>query len=127
MRHRYLSSSSPGIEEVLEKSYGCGTPIPPLLEGATVLDLGCGAGRDVFILSKLVGPAGHVIGVDMTREQLAVARRHLQARNVTLLEGYMEDLESLGIQNVSVDAVISNCVINLSPNKRRVFTEILKR
>lgn len=111
-------------QEVLDKSYGCGLPIPPLLDGKTILDLGCGAGRDIFILSRLVGPGGHVIGVDMTPEQLSVARRHLSAKNITLLEGYMEDLESLKIANDSIDAVISNCVINLSPDKAKVFSEI---
>ncbi len=112
--------------EILEKSYGCGSPIPLVMEGKTVLDLGCGAGRDVFILSKLAGPNGHVIGVDMTPEQLAVARRHLPTQNITLLEGTIEDLESIGIANNSVDVVVSNCVINLSPDKRRVFSEIFR-
>jgi SAM-dependent methyltransferase len=113
-------------QEILEKSYGCGTPIPFLLEGKTVLDLGCGTGRDVFLLSKLVGPKGHVIGVDMTPEQLEVARRCLPKNNVSLLEGFMEDLESLGIANNSIDVVVSNCVINLSPNKKRIFSEIFR-
>ena len=61
-------------EEIKEKFYGCGSPIPHDLGGRTVLDLGCGTGRDVFVLSKLVGPDGCVIGVDMTKEQLAVAK-----------------------------------------------------
>ena len=63
-------------EEVQSKFYGCGSPLPHALEGATVVDLGCGSGRDTFMLSKLVGPSGRVIGVDMTKEQLAVAERH---------------------------------------------------
>ncbi|MBI2337148.1 MAG: methyltransferase domain-containing protein [Deltaproteobacteria bacterium] len=121
--------------EVLEKFYGCGSPIPAVLEGKTVLDLGCGAGRDTFILSKLVGPEGKVIGVDMTEEQLAVARNHLDyhrqsfgysKNNVEFLHGYIEDLEGLGIQTNSIDVVVSNCVINLSPEKRRVFSEIFR-
>src|SRR5208337_671368 len=62
--------------EILDKFYGCGSPIPPALERATVLDLGCGTGRDVYIVSRLVGPDGFVIGVDMTDAQLDVARRH---------------------------------------------------
>src|ERR1019366_9462132 len=62
-------------EEIQSMSYGCGLPIPPALEGCTVLDLGCGTGQDVYLASRLVGPDGFVIGVDMTDEQLAVARR----------------------------------------------------
>jgi SAM-dependent methyltransferase len=121
--------------EVITKFYGCGSPIPPELTGRTVLDLGSGSGRDCFILSKLVGPAGRVIGVDMTPEQLDVARRHVGYHmekfgyakpNVEFLSGYIEDLESLGIENDSVDVVISNCVLNLSPDKERVFAEIIR-
>jgi SAM-dependent methyltransferase len=112
--------------EVQEKFYGCGSPIPAVLEGATVLDLGCGTGRDTFLLSKLAGPQGRVIGIDMTREQLEVARRNIRFPNVTFLKGYLEDLEGLGVGNHSVDAVVSNCVINLSPDKRRVFSEIFR-
>ncbi|MGI6009531.1 MAG: methyltransferase domain-containing protein [Methanomethylophilus sp.] len=118
--------------EILERSYGCGSPLPPLLRGLTVLDLGCGTGKDVYAASKLVGPEGHVIGVDMTPEQLEVARRHVASQtqrygysepNVEFLEGQIEDLRSLGIADGSVDVVISNCVINLSPDKEKVFSE----
>ena len=121
--------------DVLARSYGCGSPIPPELAGRTVLDLGSGSGRDCFILSKLVGPAGRVIGVDMTPEQLDTARRHIGYHmekfgfpqpNVEFLSGYIEDLKSLGIENDSVDVVVSNCVINLSPDKERVFAEIFR-
>ncbi|HSA59207.1 MAG TPA: methyltransferase domain-containing protein [bacterium] len=113
-------------KEILERSYGCGSPVPLVLEGKTVLDLGCGTGRDVFILSRLVGPKGQVIGVDMTREQLEVARRHLTASSIKLIEGRIEDLAVLGIANNSIDIVVSNCVINLSPDKKRVFSEIFR-
>jgi SAM-dependent methyltransferase len=121
--------------EILDKFYGCGSPLPPALEGCTVLDLGCGTGRDVYLASRLVGPDGFVIGVDMTDEQLEVARRHqaTQARrfgfttsNVEFRKGYIEDLASLGIADNSVDVVISNCVINLSPAKEKVFAEIFR-
>jgi arsenite methyltransferase len=121
--------------EILERFYGCGSPLPLALEGKTVLDLGCGTGRDCYILSQLVGPEGRVIGVDMTEEQLAVARRYqeyhrqqfaLAHSNVSFLKGYIEDLESLGLASDSVDVVVSNCVINLSPDKRRVFSEIFR-
>jgi arsenite methyltransferase len=119
--------------EVKDRFYGCGSPIPPALDGAVVLDLGCGSGRDCFVLSKLVGPQGRVIGLDMTAEQLAVARRHQvhHARafgwaNTDFREGYIEDLRGAGITDASVDVVVSNCVINLSPDKPRVFREIFR-
>lgn len=121
--------------EIVEKFYGCGSPIPVSVEDCTILDMGCGTGRDVYVCSKLVGKTGHVIGVDMTEEQLEVARRHqdLQAKrfgydqsNVTFLKGYMEDLAALDIKDSSVDVVISNCVINLSPDKERIFSEIFR-
>lgn len=121
--------------EVKERFYGCGSPIPPALEGATVLDLGSGSGRDCFMLSRLVGEKGRVIGLDMTDEQLAVARRHVgwhaekfgyQNANTDFLQGYIEDLAGAGIADCSVDLVISNCVLNLSPDKMRVFKEIFR-
>ena len=121
--------------EIIDKFYGCGSPIPPELSGRTVLDLGCGTGRDVYIVSSLVGADGTVIGVDMTEEQLAIARRHLESQtrrlgydrpNVEFRQGYIENLGELGIADESIDVVISNCVINLSPEKRRVFSEILR-
>jgi SAM-dependent methyltransferase len=120
-------------EEVKARFYGCGSPIPPALESATVLDLGCGSGRDCYVLSKLVGPKGRVIGLDMTDAQLDVARRH-QAwhagkfgwANTDFRHGYIEDLAGAGIADASVDLVVSNCVINLSPDKPRVLGEIFR-
>ncbi|GAB5519182.1 MAG: methyltransferase domain-containing protein [Rhodothermales bacterium] len=132
----YLKAILSGIEdEVMMKFYGCGAPIPLGLEGTTVLDLGCGTGRDVFVASKLVGSDGFVIGLDMTDEQLEVAHRHEAAQmtrfgfgqsNVAFKKGYIEDLGSAGIADDSVDVVISNCVINLVPDKERVFQEIYR-
>ncbi len=122
-------------DEILEKFYGCGSPLPPALEEAEVLDLGCGTGRDVYMASYLVGPRGRVVGVDMTDEQLEVARRHVDGQtarfgyaepNVLFKQGYIEDLAEVGIEDGSVDVVISNCVINLSPAKRDVFSEIAR-
>lgn len=122
-------------EEVREKFYGCGSPIPFAIEGKTVLDLGSGTGRDCFLLSKLVGPKGRVIGIDMTDEQLAVANRHndyhakkfgYREPNLQFRKGYIEDLESAGIASGSIDLVVSNCVINLSPSKESVFSEIFR-
>ena len=122
-------------DEILTRFYGCGSPLPPLLEGKTVLDLGCGTGRDVYIASKLVGESGRVIGVDMTTEQIETAKKYLeeqrerfgfQTSNVSFYQGYIEDLKSLGIEDNSIDVVISNCVINLSPAKEQVFKEIYR-
>lgn len=120
-------------DEVKARFYGCGSPIPPALDGITVLDLGCGSGRDCYVLSKLVGPRGRVIGLDMTDQQLAVARRHRDhhARafgwdNADFRQGYIEDLAGAGVADASVDLVVSNCVLNLSPDKPRVFREIFR-
>jgi len=121
--------------EVVARYYGCGTPLPPALDGCSVLDLGCGTGRDCYLLSRLVGESGRVIGVDMTEEQLAVAKEHCDwhaerygyaKSNVEFKQGYMEDLASAGIADNSIDLVVSNCVINLSPDKKQVLTEILR-
>ena len=121
--------------EILDTFYGCGSPIPPLLEGCVVLDLGCGTGRDVYVASALVGADGLVIGVDMTGEQLAVATKYADEQaarfgyarsNVSFRHGFIEDLAAAGIEDGSVDVVISNCVINLSPHKLRVFSEIFR-
>lgn len=117
-------------EEVLDKRYGCGSPLPSAIEGATVLDLGCGAGADCYMASQLVGESGHVIGVDMTDEQLDVARRNIEPHmknfgyaesNVEFRKGFIEEIPA---EDNSVDVVISNCVINLSDNKQKVFDEI---
>jgi len=122
-------------DEILTRVYGCGSPIPPSIEGRVVLDLGCGAGRDVYIASHLVGPEGYVIGIDMTREQIDVARRHLDKQmkrfgyrkpNVEFRQGNIEDLKKAGIADNSVDVVISNCVINLALSKEKVFSEIFR-
>ena len=122
-------------DEILDRFYGCGSPLPPLLEGMTVLDLGCGTGRDVYIASKLVGESGQVIGVDMTTEQIETAVKYqdeqrtrfgYKASNVRFYQGYIEDLKSIGIDDDSVDVVISNCVINLSPAKEQVFNEVYR-
>lgn len=121
--------------EVTERFYGCGSPLPPALEGKTVLDLGCGTGRDVYLLSRLVGESGRVIGIDMTPEQLLVANRHrawhaerygYAQSNVKFVEGYIEQLAACGIHDASIDVVVSNCVLNLSPEKVKVFAEILR-
>lgn len=119
-------------DEVLDRRYGCGSPIPALLEGQTVVDLGSGAGADCFIASQLVGPAGRVIGVDMTDEQLEIARSNIEPHmerfgydepNVEFVKG---DIEDLPLEDGIADVVISNCVINLCEDKRAVFDEIAR-
>jgi arsenite methyltransferase len=114
--------------EVLSRYYGCGLVCPPLLQGCRVLDLGCGSGRDVYALAQLVGPTGEVIGVDMTDEQLAVAEQHRAFHadafgyaNVRFLQGYIERLDELDLEPGSFDVIVSNCVVNLSPDKDAVL------
>ena len=129
---RILSQLAP---EVLDKYYGCGVCVPEAIEGLTVLDLGSGSGRDAYLLSKLVGEKGHVIGVDMTEEQLDVARRHIGFHtekfgyaqpNVEFRHGYIEDLAAAGLADNSVDLVVSNCVLNLSTDKEATYREIFR-
>ena len=133
---RYVREILPMIkDEILSRFYGCGSPISMGLKGRTVLDLGCGTGRDVFILSKLAGENGHVHGVDMTPEQIEVAIKYQEEQaqifgfskvNTSFHLGYIEDLKSLGIEDNSVDVVTSNCVINLSPFEELVFKEVYR-
>ncbi len=122
-------------DEVKSKYYGCGFVAPEHLEGMRVLDLGSGSGQDAYVLAQMVGPKGRVTGVDMTAEQLAVARRHIDwhtkkfgycCPNVSFVEGYIEELDKLGLEPRSFDIVISNCVINLSPDKAAVLRGVKK-
>ena len=117
--------------QVLERYYGCGLVAPPLLEGARVLDLGCGAGRDVYLLAQLVGAGGEVVGVDMTAAQLQVAEgcrawhaEQFGFANVRFLEGQIERLEALDLEPGSFDLVVSNCVVNLSTDKAAVLAGV---
>ena len=114
--------------EVSSRYYGCGLVCPPLLEGCRILDLGSGSGRDVYLLAQLVGERGEVVGVDMTAEQLAVARAHQAFHaeqfgfaNVRFLEGQIERLEELDLEPGSFDVIVSNCVLNLSTDKPAVL------
>ncbi|WP_375549775.1 methyltransferase domain-containing protein [Oceanicaulis alexandrii] len=119
--------------EVANKYYGCGLIAPDGLKGKRVLDLGCGTGRDVFLLAQLVGESGEVVGVDMTDNQLAVALEHeawhadrfgYARPNTRFLKGYIEDLDQLDLELGSFDLIISNCVINLSTDKPAVFAGV---
>lgn len=119
-------------DEVLSRYYGCGLVAPAGLNGLRVLDLGSGSGRDAYTLAALVGEAGFVTGVDMTEEQLAVARRHVdyhrqafgyRQANTEFLHGYLEDLGALGLEDDSYDLIVSNCVINLCQDKEAVLRE----
>ena len=120
-------------DEVVMRYYGCGLVAPQQLKGMRILDLGSGSGRDVYLLSALVGEHGEVVGVDMTDEQLEVARRHQDYHrdvfgyaksNVRFLKGYIEELDQLDLEEGYFDIVISNCVINLSTDKPKVIRDV---
>ncbi|XP_051656459.1 arsenite methyltransferase isoform X2 [Manacus candei] len=122
-------------EEVVARYYGCGLVIPECLLSCRILDLGCGSGRDCYVLSQLVGEQGHVTGIDMTEGQVEVAKKHIayhmnkfgyRKPNVEFLHGYMEKLGDAGLADESYDIVISNCVINLTPDKKAVLQEAFR-
>lgn len=120
--------------EVLRISYGCGTPagLATVQSGETVLDIGSGGGIDCFAAARQVGPTGRVIGIDMTETMLAIARRNTPlmthalgypSMNVEFRKG---TAESMPVEDGSIDLIISNCVINLAPDKRKVFKEMFR-
>lgn len=126
----WLTLSLNSNPEVVAKYYGCGLCLPAYdLTGCNILDLGCGAGRDVYIASQLVGPTGKVVGIDMTAEQLAVAKKHQDYHadkfgyhNTEFIQGYLESLDDIEqLQPESFDVIISNCVINLCTDKPAVL------
>ncbi|XP_069756287.1 arsenite methyltransferase-like isoform X1 [Narcine bancroftii] len=119
-------------EEVTSRYFGCGLVVPECLENCWILDLGSGSGQDCYMLSKLVGEKGRVIGIDMTEEQIQVAKKFINYHtqkfgfskpNVEFIHGYIEKLGDVGLKDNSFDVVISNCVINLSPDKPAVLRE----
>jgi arsenite methyltransferase len=115
-------------EKAVAASLGCGVPtaVADLKEGETVLDLGSGAGADVLIAARRIGPTGTAIGLDMTDEMLALARGNAKqagARNVEFLKGH---IEAIPLPDASVDVVISNCVLNLSGDKSQVLREVAR-
>jgi ubiquinone/menaquinone biosynthesis C-methylase UbiE len=130
---KYITDALSNIHhDVLSSYYGCGLVMPSCLHGQTMLDLGCGTGRDVYLLSQFVGEEGSVIGVDMTDEQLDVARQYIEyhrekngynSTNTYFYKGYIENLNDLEIEQKYVDIIVSNCVVNLSPDKESVFKQ----
>ena len=109
----------------VQASLGCGVPtaVADLHEGETVLDLGSGGGADVLISAARVGPTGQVIGLDMTDEMLDLARVHAAQAGVTNVEFVKGYIEEIPLADATVDVIVSNCVLNLSSDKARVFAE----
>jgi len=119
--------------DVIAKYYGCGLCVPDVLDGLSILDLGCGSGRDCFLLSQLVGKKGRVVGVDMTKAQIDVARAHTAWHadkfgfsNAEFVDGLIEDLGACGLKDESFDLIVSNCVVNLASDKRAVLSEAFR-
>ena len=124
----YSAEESAIAPEGANLGLGCGNPlaIASLRAGQVVLDLGSGAGFDCFLAVRAVGSSGKVIGVDMTHEMLSKARENAQKNGVTNVEFRLGEIEALPVADNSIDVIISNCVINLSPEKQRVFDEAFR-
>ena len=124
----YSAEDTATAPEAANLGLGCGNPlaIASLEEGQVVLDLGSGAGFDCFLAARAVGKTGKVIGVDMTHEMLTKARENAQRNGFTNVEFRLGEIEALPVADNSVDVIISNCVINLSPEKQRVFNEAFR-
>lgn len=121
----YSAEDAATAPEAANLGLGCGNPlaIASLQPGQTVLDLGSGAGFDCFLAARAVGNNGRVIGVDMTQEMIAKAQENARKNGYTNVEFRLGEIEALPVDDNSVDVIISNCVINLSPEKPRVFRE----
>ncbi len=124
----YSAEDEAAAPEAANLGLGCGNPlaIASLKQGQVVLDLGSGAGFDCFLAARAVGKSGKVIGVDMTHEMLGKARENAQKNGFTNVEFRLGEIEALPVADNSVDVIISNCVINLSPEKQRVFNEAFR-
>ncbi len=124
----YSAEETGTVPEGANLGLGCGNPVAlaSLRPGQTVLDLGSGAGFDAFLAAQAVGPTGHVIGVDMTPEMVTKARQNKAKGAYENIEFRLGEIESLPVADNSVDVIVSNCVINLSPDKARVFREAFR-
>jgi SAM-dependent methyltransferase len=124
----YSAEQAAAVPEGANLGLGCGNPLAHagLKPGETVLDLGSGAGIDAFLAAREVGPSGRVIGVDMTASMVSRARENAAKAGATNVEFRLGEIENLPVGDATVDLVISNCVINLSPEKPRVFAEALR-
>lgn len=124
----YSEAERNAVPEGADLGLGCGNPqaIASLVPGERVLDLGSGAGFDAFLAARQVGPTGHVIGVDMTGEMLARARDNARKADLGNVEFRLGEIEHLPVADASVDVIISNCVINLSPDKAAVFRDAFR-
>lgn len=124
----YSADELSSIPEGSNLGLSCGNPTATanLHEGETVLDLGSGGGLDVFLAAKVVGPTGTAIGLDMTEDMIALAKRNAERGGYTNTEFVLGDIENMPIESGSVDCVISNCVINLCPDKDAAFAEIAR-
>jgi len=124
----YTTQEAGAVPEGADLGLGCGNPtaIASLREGETVLDLGSGGGFDCFIAARQVGPTGRVIGVDMTPDMVALARENARKVRSANVEFRLGEIEHLPVADASVDAILSNCVINLSPEKPAVFREAFR-
>jgi len=124
----YSSDDLGSVPAGVDLGLGCGNPqaIAALRPGETVLDLGAGGGFDCFLAARQVGPAGHVIGVDMTAEMVSKARGNAAKLGAANVEFRLGEIEHLPVSDASVDVVLSNCVINLSPDKAAVFREAFR-
>lgn len=125
---KYSSEDTAAITDGIDLGLGCGTPtaFANLKEGMTVLDLGSGTGIDCFIAAKHVGTNGKAIGVDMTEEMIKKANENKNRLNAGNVEFRLGEIESLPVDSGTVDRVISNCVLNLVPDKNKAFTEIYR-
>jgi arsenite methyltransferase len=116
------------VPDGADLNLGCGNPVAlaSVKEGETVVDLGSGGGLDCFLVAKKVGAKGHVIGVDMTAEMLDKARNNCRQGGYKNVEFRLGEIENLPVADSAADVIVSNCVINLSPNKQRVFNEAFR-